>query len=121
MRRMNVSLNKKDKFSKYAWKVLSDVLYYILCIADEISLDIVSIDEVMKNGFGWQLGPFEIIFVLVAWVPYLSVTFRRLHDVNRSGWWFLIPLTIIGIIPFAYWLLKQSDTNSNKYGPKPVK
>ena len=54
-------LNKKDKFSKYAWNVLSDVLYYILCIADEISLDIVSIDEVMKNGFGWQIGPFEII------------------------------------------------------------
>ena len=54
-------LNIKDQFSKYAWDVLSDVLYYVLCIADEISLDIISIDEAMRNGFGWKLGPFEII------------------------------------------------------------
>ena len=28
---------------------------------------------------------------------------RRLHDVNRSGWWLLIALTLIGIIPLLYW------------------
>ena len=38
-----------------------DVLFYVLLITDEISSDINSIDEAMKNGFGWQLGPFEII------------------------------------------------------------
>ena len=54
-------LNQNDQFSKYAWNVLSDVLYYILSIADEIAEDIISIDEAMKNGFGWKLGPFEII------------------------------------------------------------
>ena len=54
-------LNKNDQFSKYAWNVLSDVLYYVLSIADEISEDIISIDEAMKHGFGWKLGPFEII------------------------------------------------------------
>lgn len=54
-------LDKDDKFSKYAWNVLSEVLYYVLTIVEEISLDIYSIDEAMKNGFGWQLGPFEII------------------------------------------------------------
>ena len=54
-------LDKDDKFSKYAWNVLSEVLYYVLTIAEEISLNINSIDEAMKNGFGWQLGPFEII------------------------------------------------------------
>ena len=54
-------LDKDDKFSKYAWNVLSEVLFYVLSIAEEISLDINSIDEAMKNGFGWQLGPFEII------------------------------------------------------------
>ena len=54
-------LSIEDKFSKYAWNVLSEILYYVLCITDEISLDIVSIDEAMKNGIGWQKGPFEII------------------------------------------------------------
>ena len=27
----------------------------------KFQIDINSIDEAMKNGFGWQLGPFEII------------------------------------------------------------
>ena len=54
-------LDKDDKFSKYALKVLSEVLFYVLSIADEISLDINSIDETMKNGFGWKFGPFEIL------------------------------------------------------------
>ena len=40
---------------------MSEVLFYVLSIADKISLDINSIDEAMKSGFGWQLGPFEII------------------------------------------------------------
>ncbi len=51
----------QDNFSKYALHILSDVLYYVLNIAENISLDIISIDEAMKNGFGWSLGPFEII------------------------------------------------------------
>lgn len=58
---LNNYLERKDKFSEYALKVLSDVLYYILTIAEEISLDIVSVDETMKDGFGWKLGPFELI------------------------------------------------------------
>ena len=58
---LNNHLERKDKFSEYALKVLSDVLYYILTIAEEISLDIVSVDETMKDGFGWKLGPFELI------------------------------------------------------------
>jgi len=93
-------------------------LFWIIGIFLVLYGDIVLNPELLENN---ETGPLEIIFILVTLIPYLSVNIRRLHDVNRSGWWFLIPLTIIGIIPFAYWLLKQSDTNSNKYGPKPVK
>jgi len=54
-------LKNNDNHSKYALKVLSDVLYYVLEITEEISPNILSIDETMKNGFGWKFGPFEII------------------------------------------------------------
>ena len=52
---------QKDEYSNYAWNVLSDVLYYVLTIAEEISINIHSIDAAMRDGFGWKLGPFEII------------------------------------------------------------
>jgi len=63
----------------------------------------------------------ELIFIFAIISPFLSVAIRRLHDVNRSGWWWLIPLTIIGLIPYFYWMVKPSDTSTNKYGPKPAK
>ena len=50
-----------DKFSKYGLSIISDILYYVLKIADEIAYNILDIDEAMKNGFGWRYGPFELI------------------------------------------------------------
>ena len=48
-------------YSQYSISVLIDVLYYVLLITNDIAEDIVSIDESMKNGFGWKYGPFELI------------------------------------------------------------
>ena len=50
-------------------------------------------------------------------IPGLAVTVRRLHDVDRSGWWILIAFTIVGIIfPLIYWQIKAGDKGTNKYG-----
>ncbi len=57
-----------------------------------------------------------MIFNVINIIPVVSVTVRRLHDVNRSGWWIFIMLTIIGVIPFYYWVLKRSDKQANRFG-----
>ncbi len=54
-------------------------------------------------------------------IPTITVTTRRLHDVNRSGWWQLISFTIIGFIPLLYWLCKNSDEENNRFGSNPLK
>ena len=62
------------------------------------------------------------IISLFTTVPLIALTVRRLHDVNRSGWWFWLALTIIGLIPLYYWLgFKKSDENENDYGSNPLK
>ena len=43
-------------------------------------------------------------------IPGLSVGARRLHDTNRSGWWQLIALTIVGLIPLIIWFASDKDT-----------
>ena len=65
-------------------------------------------------------GPVYVIFVLAVLVPNITVTVRRLHDVDRSGWWWFIPLTIIGLIPFLYWMCKKGDEGENRFGPEPL-
>lgn len=57
-------------------------------------------------------GMFSIAFLL----PGLAAGARRLHDTNRSGWWQLIALTIIGLIPLIIWLASQGDDRENQYG-----
>ena len=57
------------------------------------------------------------LFMLVA---LLSLTARRLHDVNKSGWWYLLIFTIIGIIPILYWFVQKGDEADNRFGPDPL-
>ena len=52
--------------------------------------------------FGTGLGETGIVYMVVALgtlLPAICATVRRLHDVNKSGWWILIIFTCIGIIP----------------------
>ena len=58
---------------------------------------------------------------LAFFLPGLAVMVRRLHDVGRSGWWFFIVFTIIGIPIFFYWLIKESDGPVNAFGPGPAR
>jgi uncharacterized membrane protein YhaH (DUF805 family) len=52
-------------------------------------------------------------------LPSLALIVRRLHDVGRSGKWFLLVFTIVGILVVFYWLIKDSDAGANKYGEGP--
>jgi uncharacterized membrane protein YhaH (DUF805 family) len=54
---------------------------------------------------------------LAFFLPSLALVARRLHDTGRSGWWFLIVFTFIGIPVVLYWLVKASDKGKNAYGP----
>lgn len=56
------------------------------------------------------------IVSLALLLPSLSACARRLHDTNRSGWWMLISLTVIGLIPLTIWLARQGNEQSNRYG-----
>ena len=50
-------------------------------------------------------------------LPNTSLIIRRLHDINKSGWWMLLFFTIVGIIPMLYWLyFKEGDQSENNYG-----
>jgi 3-hydroxyacyl-CoA dehydrogenase len=49
----------KDPASLFAWEVLKKVLIYTAERQSEIADDVVSVDNAMKWGFNWDLGPYE--------------------------------------------------------------
>ena len=83
------------------------------------SLLITLVIEVLRASIGGELSPIDIIdliWSLAILLPTFALGARRLHDVGRSGWWQLIPLTIVGIIPYLIWVLRAGDSEANKYG-----
>jgi 3-hydroxyacyl-CoA dehydrogenase len=48
-----------DQAGRFFWELVSRTLLYTARLLPEISDDIVNVDNAMKWGFGWELGPFE--------------------------------------------------------------
>ncbi len=55
------------------------------------------------------------LFSLGTLIPSIAVTARRLHDIDKSGWWQLVCLIpIIGLIVLVYWCV-QPGTDSSRF------
>ena len=78
------------------------------------------IDSVVLGTELGQTGPVYIICNLGTMLPSLCAQIRRLHDVDRSGWWCLLPLTCIGLIPLLIWEASKGTSGSNQYGDDPL-
>lgn len=59
------------------------------------------------------------LYSLAACIPLTAICVRRLHDVNRSGWWILISYTGIGTIVLLIWLVQQGTEDTNLFGSDP--
>lgn len=73
--------------------------------------------------FGWPLAILDVVLIpiqIYLLIASLALIARRLHDVDRSGWWFLIIFTLVGAIFLLYWYCKKSYEDDNKYGPNPL-
>ncbi len=71
-------------------------------------------------GFG-ESTPLNVIYTLATILPSLAVGVRRLHDIDRSGWWLLLILIpLIGIIMLIIWWCQASDPRPNRFGPDPL-
>ncbi|UFS70025.1 3-hydroxyacyl-CoA dehydrogenase/enoyl-CoA hydratase family protein [Geomonas sp. RF6] len=62
--RLRTLISGGDNASLFAWRVLRDTLIYAVKRIPEIADDVVNIDNAMKWGYNWELGPFEILDAL---------------------------------------------------------
>lgn len=67
------------------------------------------------------ISALSVVFWLSMVLPYIAVSIRRLHDTNRSGWWFLIGLVpVIGLVWFFVLMVLSGTNGDNQFGPKPL-
>ena len=72
------------------------------------------------NGLGLALVGLFSLFFLGILIPSIAVTFRRLHDTNRSAWWLLISLIPLlgGLVLLVFYFLPGTN-GPNTFGPDP--
>ena len=65
-------------------------------------------------------GIVGMLYALAVLIPGIAVSVRRLHDTDRSGWWFLIALVpLIGIIVLIVFTVQDGTPSENQYGANP--
>ena len=56
-------------------------------------------------------------YTCAVFLPSLGIAVRRLHDINKSGWfWLIVLVPIIGLVYVTYLLAKPGDVGDNPYG-----
>lgn len=91
--------------------------FYFIVVAITGYLVSVLSDSSIESREVLRKIPSLVDFLLV--MPFLGLSVRRLHDIGKSGWWYLISFTIVGMIPLIYWSAKRSSKEANIYGSAP--
>jgi uncharacterized membrane protein YhaH (DUF805 family) len=76
------------------------------------------IANIVDAAIGMQLV--GLIVSLALLLPGISMGVRRLHDLDRTGWWFLIVFTGIGAILLIVWACLKGTAGPNRFGQDPV-
>ena len=101
-----VDFSGRARRSEYWWFALSIFIVYLVAsfLGRAVSAGVLLADLV-------ALGLF---------LPSLAVAVRRLHDTNRSGWFYLISLIpLVGTIILIVFMCQESVRGPNRYGPSP--
>jgi uncharacterized membrane protein YhaH (DUF805 family) len=104
--------------SEYWWFVLFTI------IAPFAFAVVLALLGTLLGSIGGALlaGVLSIVFVVAALfviIPTLTVSIRRLHDTNRSGWWLLLNLIPVGSLILLIFYVLDGTHGPNNYGDRP--
>jgi uncharacterized membrane protein YhaH (DUF805 family) len=121
----------RSTVAEYWWFVLFGVIiavpaYILMFVAIgssfTTSTDADGVTQVTSNGLS---GPglvivflLGVLYVLLFFVT-LPLTVRRLHDTDRSGWWYLISAIPFGSIVLLVFVIGAGTPGPNRWGPVP--
>ena len=87
---------------------------------------VVPVYILLISGFAGESEEFSMVslsavglFFLGTFIPGLAVTVRRLHDTNKSGWYYFVVLIPFGSIALLIWMFQEGNPFQNQYGEDP--
>jgi uncharacterized membrane protein YhaH (DUF805 family) len=99
------------------WVLFQIIVGVIIAFVEGGGHTVVEGASIQSN---YQAGPIAIVWNLINLLPGLAIGIRRLHDLDKSGWWTLIALTGIGAIVLLVWDGSKGTAGANRFGPDPL-
>jgi uncharacterized membrane protein YhaH (DUF805 family) len=96
--------------------------YWYFVLFNIIVAIVLSLIDTLLGTFDFVqgIGLLSGLYGLAVLIPTLAVTVRRLHDIDRTGWWIFINLIpLIGFIVLLVFAVTDGTPGSNRYGPNP--
>lgn len=110
----------RGRRSEYWYFVLFNIIFAIVAMLIDRLIGDTFTMETSRGVLAEPFGYVYIIYALFVLIPGLAVGVRRLHDINKSGWFFFLALIpVIGSIWLLVWFCMDGTPGDNKYGPNP--
>lgn len=120
-----VTFSGRAARSEYWWYFLFSIIVSIVIMFVESALGWGQGNVTSGGGqfsAAYSGGPLSIIWSLANLLPSIAVGVRRLHDTDRSGWWFLIVFVpLIGFIVLLVFFCLRGTAGPNRFGGDPLR
>ena len=116
---MSWYLEALKKYAVFSGRSRRKEYWYFVLFNIIVSIVLAGIDALLGTLTSY-IGLLSGIYGLAVLIPTLALTVRRLHDIDRSGWWILIGLVpLIGAIVLLVFAVMEGTPGNNRYGPNP--
>ncbi len=118
---MSWYLEALKKYAVFSGRARRMEYWYFVLFNLIVAIVLALIDTLLGTTTGVSsFGLLSGIYSLAVIILTLAVTVRRLHDIDRTGWWILINLIpLVGTIVLLVFALMPGTPGSNQYGPDP--
>ena len=105
---------RSRRMEYWMFTLINSLIIFILCAG------VVGFGVMKQPVIGATSSLILGAYTIAALIPCLSVTVRRLHDIDKSGWWILISLVpIVGGITLLVFTVLDGTRRVNQFGPDP--
>ncbi len=118
---MNWYVQALKKYADFSGRARRKEYWFFVLFNIIVSILLAIVDVMLGlHAATMGIGILSGLYSLAVIIPSIAVSVRRLHDINRTGWWVLIAFVpFIGALVLLVMALIAGTRGANDYGPDP--